>query len=284
MDTEAGKKNIAALRAAGIDNLVMHVNTRTMSKLCRETFVRFGDPFAPWVVGIYSFPLRVAKAYGVSLVVYAECGEVMFGGDLNTSDKELDLGFVNKVAKTGSVKGWKDPSSWIEFGFTKSDVSPFVVPEDLSGIKAVFYAYYHKWGALHNFEQAQKIGFRPMEGRMLGTYQGYSSIDDVIDGLYMYLMYLKFGFARCTKDACKEIREGKLSREEAIRLVGRFDGEFPYAKKDFKVLLKYLDMSAPELWEICRKFVNPAIWKPCGKNKWINSENVILKMPNWRNV
>jgi len=285
-ETEVGKKNIEALRAAGIDNIVMHVNKKTMSKLCKMTFEKWGDPFLPWVIGIYSFPLRLAKEKGISFVVYAESGEANYGGDPTVSDSEVSLELLNKTIKTGDAADYKQPENWIEFGFSKQELAPFIVPKDLDGIRAVYYAHWHKWGALYNFELAKKIGFRPMDGRMLGSFQGYSSIDDTIDGLYMYIMALKFGFARCTKDCCKEIREGKMTREEAMSLISRYDFEFPYTKPEFRALLKYLDMSSDEFWKTCRKFINSEVWqvrKGRGKSEWVNDERVVLRMPRWKN-
>ena len=40
-------------------------------------------------------------------------------------------------------------------------------------------------------------------------------------------MLLKFGFGRATSDAAHEIREGHISREEAVKLVKKYDEEFP---------------------------------------------------------
>ena len=40
--------------------------------------------------------------------------------------------------------------------------------------------------------------------------------------LHCFLMYLKFGFGRCTADACIDIRRGALERQ-AITLVNMFD-------------------------------------------------------------
>ena len=279
--TGEGQRNIEALRVAGIDNVVFHPNEKVMSRLCREMFLRFGDPFLPWVIGIYSFPLRLAKEMSIKLVVYAECGEVAYGGDSKMSDKALDVGLMQKLASTGS-EGFKSPKDWVKFGFSKEDIYPFIVPDDISGIDAVFFAYYHPWSVKFNKKFAEKYcGFKGMEGRMLGTYQGYSSIDDKIDGLYMYLMYCKFGFARCTKDCCKEIREGTLSRDEALSLIGRYDGEFPYTKKGFKELLAYLNIIPFDFWAVVTNFINPIVWKRTNVNRWVNSEGAVLKLPLW---
>ena len=40
-------------------------------------------------------------------------------------------------------------------------------------------------------------------------------------------MFLKFGIGRATSDAAHEIRDKHLTREEAVKLVKKYDGEFP---------------------------------------------------------
>ena len=40
------------------------------------------------------------------------------------------------------------------------------------------------------------------------------------NGVHDYLKYIKFGYGRCTDHACKDIRAGLITRDEAIELVG----------------------------------------------------------------
>ena len=41
-------------------------------------------------------------------------------------------------------------------------------------------------------------------------------------------------------DACRDIRDGFISRDEALLLMKKYDGEFP--KKYFSEFLKYIDI------------------------------------------
>ena len=54
------------------------------------------------------------------------------------------------------------------------------------------------------------------------------------------MMFIKFGIGRTTSDAGREIREGKMLREEGLSLVKKYDGEF--TKKYFQYTLDYLMM------------------------------------------
>ena len=56
--------------------------------------------------------------------------------------------------------------------------------------------------------------------------------DDKLDGLHYYTWFIKTGRGRATEDAAVEVRNKIITREEAVALVKKYDGEFP--KKYFK--------------------------------------------------
>ena len=128
-------------------------------------------------------------------------------------------------------------------------------------INRQFFSYYHKWEPQEHFYYAsENTGFKANpDGRSEGTYSKYASLDDKIDGFHFYLMYMKFGIARTTSDAAHEIREGYLTREEAVKLVQRFDGEFP--KKYFNEFLEYCNITKDEFYKVCEKWRAEHLWE-----------------------
>ena len=78
-------------------------------------------------------------------------------------------------------------------------------------------------------------------------------------------MFLKFGIGRATSDAAHEIREKHLTREEGVRLVKKYDGEFP--KKYFSKFLKYCNINNKEFHQICDKWRAKHLWTK-KNNKW----------------
>ncbi|MGM0411599.1 MAG: N-acetyl sugar amidotransferase, partial [Bacillota bacterium] len=56
----------------------------------------------------------------------------------------------------------------------------------------------------------------------LGRYRRHSCLDTNLHIVNQMLKYYKFGFA--TDEACYDIREGRLSREEAKWYVNEYDG------------------------------------------------------------
>ncbi|MCK4445451.1 MAG: hypothetical protein KAW56_00045 [Candidatus Marinimicrobia bacterium] len=71
------------------------------------------------------------------------------------------------------------------------------------------------------------------------------------------MMFIKYGFGRATFDACIEIRAGRMTREEGVELVKKYDGRFPeQCLSDF---LEYFEMTEDEFWAVVDSFANTEI-------------------------
>ncbi|MDD5751849.1 MAG: hypothetical protein PHS73_05020, partial [Candidatus Peribacteraceae bacterium] len=67
------------------------------------------------------------------------------------------------------------------------------------------------------------------------------------------------GIGRATSDSAHEIRDGKITREEGVALVRKFDGEFP--KKYFREFLEYCDITEEQFWEVVDSWRSPHLWE-----------------------
>jgi hypothetical protein len=105
----------------------------------------------------------------------------------------------------------------------------------------------------------EHTGFTPNTERTEGSYSKYSSIDDKIDPFHYYTTLIKFGIGRATYDATQEIRNRKITREEGVALVKKFDQEFP--NKYFKEMLEYMNITEKEFFETVDKYRSPHLWR-----------------------
>ena len=134
-------------------------------------------------------------------------------------------------------------------------------------------SYYKKWSPQENYYFSKKNSdFQTnIDGRSEGTYSKFSSLDDKIDGQHYFTMYIKFGQGRAMNDACRDIRDGFITRKEALLLMKKYDGEFP--KKYFKEFLKYINITEKEYWRIIYKARPKHLWKKKA-GKWILKKKV----------
>jgi hypothetical protein len=150
-------------------------------------------------------------------------------------------------------------------GVSKQDMYLYIpfLEEQIAekNIEVHFMSYYHNWSPQDHYYYAKdhsRFQCNP-DGRSEGTYTKFSSLDDRIDGQHYYTTYIKFGQARATHDACRDIRDGFISREEGLALVKKYDGEFP--KRYFQEVLKYMQITEERYWEVIDGARSPHLWE-----------------------
>src|SRR3989338_2006403 len=172
-------------------------------------------------------------------------------------------------------------------GITKEDLVAYMYPNDeelkTAGITSVFLGYYFLWDARSQIELMQKHGFSAKkDGPVEGTYTNYENLDDNLVAVHDYMKFVKFGFGRATDHACLDVRNGRIDRREAVRLVKKYDGKFP--KKAIKEFLEYFGMNRNEFNRIVNLFTNQALFMTDSKgNLIIEAGNLIKQHQNYGN-
>ena len=238
--TEIGRENLQNKIDSGFDNFLYTPNGMFHRKLARLCFEELGDAFHVFVLGQVNFPFYMAMKLNISLVFYGENGELEYAGDAKHKDKpykpveEWTAQHFKGVSFKELIKiGLKHKKYFKDFDFRNLDLSYYNIPKisDLKKNKIkgkYFFSYYKKWTPQENyFYCTTNTGFKPNPERTEGTYSKYSSLDDKMDGFHYYLRYIKFGLGRCTEEVSHEIRDKHLSRDEGIRLIKKYEGEFP---------------------------------------------------------
>lgn len=272
--TDIGKKNLKNFIDSGFNHILGTSEPNVTKKLAKLAFIELGDPFQPFIYGQQNFPLKIATAYDVKLVMYGENGEVEYGGDMKNAHKPTrTLDDHDKYYYKGV-----GPEGWKKYNILQNDLYPFTGPKksfmDRENIEIHFFSYYKFWDPQENFYYAQKFcNFEVNEERSEGTYSKYASLDDKLDGFHYYMMFIKLGIGRATSDAAHEIRDGKIDREEGKALIKKYDGEFP--EKYFEIFLDYCELKESEFFEIVDSWRSDHIWKK-NNGKWE------LKNPIWK--
>lgn len=257
--TEHGRRNLDAFIQSGFDNILGTPNGKNVRRLTNLAFLHLGDPFQPFIYGQTNFPLHIAVKYRIPLIMYGENGEVEYGGDMKNAFRPTrDIQDHDKHYFSGLP-----PEFWAEHGVSTQDLRPFMAPayDEIvaNNTEIHFMGYYKFWDPQENFYYCREhTGFQPNPERSEGTYSKYASLDDRIDGFHYYLGYIKFGIGRTTSDTAHEIRDHKITREEGVALVRKFDGEFP--QKYFKEFLDYCGISEEEFHSVIDSWRSPHIW------------------------
>ena len=122
-------------------------------------------------------------------------------------------------------------------------------------------------GSLQNYLIAKEhFGLEEKKSRNLGTYTNFAQTDSALFDLHCYLMYLKFGFGRCTADACIDIRRGALDRIQAIELVKKFDNAYP--EPFVELYLDFFSITKEELNQAFDIHANKNLFEKIN-DKWV---------------
>lgn len=269
--TEQGHQNFKAWLNAGFDNVTHTPNQKAHRLLTRFAFENLVHPFQPFILGQKNLAPRISALYNIPLVAYGE-NEAEYGNpikDNQTPERDFSYYAAEERLEEIYLGGVSARKLITDHGLTRSDIEPYlpVNPHILhkAGTRVFYMGYFIKWDPQWAYYfSVENTDFFPNTERTEGSFSKYNSIDDRIDWFHFYTYYIKFGIGRTTYDCAQEVRNGHLAREDAVRLVHRFDGEFP--RKYLKDNLDYMGLTEKRFYEIIEKARPPHLWEKRGSD------------------
>ena len=267
LPTEIGRQNLDNISKLGVDLIHFKQNPIVYKKLIMEGFKRVGDMEWANHMGIWSVPVHFAVKFDIPFIFWGESPQMEYGGAETVSEinkRQFDEDWLNDY---GCLNGLR-PQDMVdeEAGITLEDLKMYVYPSRASiaswGGRGVFMGYYFKWNNAENQRTIENMGFKCRKGRIEVSYTDHEKLDCLSMNLHDYLKYLKFGYGRATDSACIEIRNGKISREEGVRLVERYDGKYP--KECIERFCAEFGIKRAEFDMLCFPFTNRALFQMSG--------------------
>jgi len=232
--TDWGWQNFQSWIHAGFDNYLFTPNGRVHRLLTRIALEKLFHPFQPFILGQMYYPPKMAALMDIPLVLYGENpSEYGNNADENASARK-DMSYFTAQGEERDelfLAGVSVRELKSEYGLTEIDLDPYLPPPPgeiaAKNIDVQYLGFYLPWHPQSCYYYAvEHGGFRAAPERTAGTYSKYSSIDDKIDDLHYYTTFIKFGIGRATYDASQEVRNGEITRDEALALIRRYDGEY----------------------------------------------------------
>jgi N-acetyl sugar amidotransferase len=265
--TEIGEYNLSLIADMGANLVVYRSEQKLHKKLIRLGLEDFGDPDLLSHTLLHAYPLHLALQFQVPLVILGENSAFEYGGDDDLASKNyITRAWFDKYAANNG-RDARYVSQNYGIPFEKLLVYDFPDELNVSETQAVFMSYYFHWDSEEHLKIAQQHGFKTLDGPREGTYRNYVGIDEKINRIHQYLKVLKFGYGRATDHACEDIRNGRLTREQAKQLVKAHDLQelSDYYVDDF---VAYLGYSKEEFYLILERFRNRAVWQKDGQGRW----------------
>ena len=100
----------------------------------------------------------------------------------------------------------------------------------------------------------------------MGQINNFDAVDDDFVHLNQMLKYFKFGFGKVTEQVSGAVRNGIMTREEAIDLVMKYDGKC--ADRYIKKFCDYAEIPEEEFWRVAESYRNKDVWEKDANGDW----------------
>jgi hypothetical protein len=177
--------------------------------------------------------------------------------------EEVDEKRFNRAMSLGMTAD--DMFEFLQGRVERRELLPFTYParKDLMRIKcrSVCLGSYIKWDTKANVEIIKReLGWKGQEVEGIPSQYDYEKIECQMQGVRDYLKFIKRGFGRTNHLANIDIRNGRLSREDGLKMAQEHDGKRP-ASLDF--FLDFLDLTEEDFLTLAMKHqVSPHEHRP----------------------
>lgn len=267
--TQRGVNNVSNMISHGFDCVSINPSPQIWRKLMRKGFLEFCNWGKSTELALYSSVPRLAIAYQIPLIWWGENAALQLG-DLNVMGKSGSDG--NNLRKMNTLGG--GDYSWVLSEEIKQNqilqyCYPSIADMDNANLRITFLGYFWKdWSKLDNgnFSALRGLDIRTGKPEIIGDVLGVEALDEDWVGVNQMLKYFKFGFGKITDYVNEEIRAGRMTRNEAISLVERYDGTC--GEEYIQSFCNYIDITYKAFWEHVDKYVNRDLFIKKGLGKY----------------
>lgn len=239
------------LRILGVDFLKFRTNWKIVRRTMVESLIRKGDFCWHCHSGVFAYPMQIAVKFNVPLVVWGEPSSEYTSYYAYDEIEEVDEKRFNMWINLGITA--EDMAGMI--GVDVRELSSFQYPplSELKRIKcrSICLGSYIPWDVKKQAKIIlEELGWQGDEVEGVPPGYSYEKIECMMQGVRDYIKYMKRGYARVSHLTSLDIRNHRLSRAEAEKLVRDYEGKRP---QSLDLFLKMIEMSEEEFMEIVLK-------------------------------
>lgn len=238
-----GVRNVDLIREIfDVDYLQHTSNPFIYKKLIRESLNRLNSMRWPFIAGHTQFPVQIAVEKKIPLIIwpYHQPTEQV-GMHSYTESNEM----TRRGRHSFDLMGI-EPHEFLGVGslIKPSEIEDIKYPANKSlekyGIKGLYLSNFIPWDS-RNFSEQMIEKFGAFASKNIRTFDTYDRIDDMT---YMtvhdVLKQAKLGYSRVTDSLCREIRFGRISKQDALSIESYYQSDYP--QKEIEHFLSWLGM------------------------------------------
>ncbi|WP_416897449.1 MAG: N-acetyl sugar amidotransferase [Minwuia sp.] len=254
-----GQANLDALVRLGVDHIDFSIDPSVEARFMKKTLLETGSSAVPMHLAIFAIPMRLAVKMGVPLIVWGESPFMEYGGEKGDSD----LNLLNHawLKRHGILQG-REALDWVGPELSERELEPYCPPSEAefaaAQVRSIFLGYYMPWDPATSLKTAEAKGFRRRaEGPKIGLYD-YADIDCDHIAVHHWFKWPKFGFTRLFDNLSLEIRNGRMSRPQALATIARLGDQRPSG--DIEAACAFMDLPLADFAALEEKYRDHTIW------------------------
>ena len=275
-NTPLGIRNLSNLRIRfNCDIIIQNVNPISVKNITRTTLREFGSIYWPCLAGQTVFPVQTSVRYGVPLIIWgAHQGLEQVG--MFSHEHEVEM--TRRYRKDHDLMGHEaDDLLSIFDTLNEGDIWQYRYPDDTElhrvGVRGIYLGNYVRWDPKAQHEQM--IASHDYKGAVFSrTFDTYDHVDcyNFMD-IHDQLKLVKNGYSKVTDHASREIRFGRITREQGVALVKYYeDAPLQHAEKFYE----WLGVKQRGFEFIRDQFRNQKIWEQPVPGAWRRIESEAL--------
>lgn len=225
-NTPLGIRNLVNLRIRfNCDIIYQNVNPESVKEITRTTLRELGSLYWPCIAGQTAFPVQTAVRYKIPLIIWgAHQGLEQVG--MFSHEHEVEMS--RRYRKDHDLMGYEADDLLSTFDtLSEDDIWQYRYPDNASlnsaEVRGIYLGNYVRWDPKAQHEMmVQQYGY--LGARFERTFDTYDHVDCYnFMGLHDHIKRVKHGYSKVTDHACREIRHGRLTREDALLLVSHYE-------------------------------------------------------------
>jgi N-acetyl sugar amidotransferase len=240
--------NERTFKKLGVDVLSFRPNWHVVRKVMLESLRRKGDFCWHCHTGIFAYPMQIAVKFQVPLLVWGEPSAEYTSYYGYEDDEEVDEARFNRFVNLGITAD--DMLGMID-GVEPRDLDPFRYPPLAElrrlRVRSVCLGTYLPWDTRNQYEIIRReLSWQGDDVEGVAQRYRHDKIECYMQGVRDYLKYVKRGYGRTAHLTSLDIRNGRLSRDEAVALL-HHDGKRPAS---LDLFLEFVGIDEAEFMDI----------------------------------
>ncbi len=271
-NTPVGIRNLARLRTVfDCDHVQQSIDPDLLKRITRLTLEKRASMYWHALAGGLTFPVRIAVRFRIPLIIWG--AEQLLDQVGRTSHLD-EVEMTHRARREHGLMNL-ETRELIGDGVSAADMAPFTYPDDEDlmriGVRGIYLGNFIRWDSKSQHEKMiAEYGYEAApQARTFNTYENVGCVH--YSGLHDWIKFLKWGYGKATDHACREIRLRRMSREEGVDHVLRYQNLRP---DDLDMFLDWMGMTETQLMAFVDRRRDPRIWSSDGQGGWSLLDNV----------